>query len=311
VSTLSFETEDGQVFAVPGTVYSSIALSGEFTSNFVAEAGAGEFGTWGDVNITFESQASSGAYVYDGHVESMRIGENKNDSSIDMSNFAFSGNVIMSKFDFPVGDVSLTLDYVTFDKDGAAPFFVGPVAFETSSTVVDGKVGSHSKIDVSISDLPGLGQLGLSTRFALSEVDAVELNHFVASVRSAQSNNGTYDIMSEIEGDLLNLLSAGADLNIERLDIALPQGTIKSEMNFKLKERDKSDPAWASMLLALEADAKFEIPAALADMAMMMSPQAGMVESFLIRNGAIYELEAAYKKGLLTVNGVPMALPIN
>ena len=100
------------------------------------------------------------------------------------------------------------------------------------------------------------------------------------------------------------------ELHIERLDIALPQGTIKSAINFKLSENDNSDLLWTSMLLALEADAKFEIPAAIADMAMMMSPQAGAVESFLTKNGDIYELEAAYKKGLLTVNGVPLALPI-
>ena len=159
-------------------------------------------------------------------------------------------------------------------------------------------------------DVPGLGHLGLDTRFTLRNIDAAELNQFVASARSAQANSTSYDIMSAIEKDVLELLAAGADLHVERLDIALPQGTIKSEMNVRFLENDSSDLVWASLLLSLEADLKLEVPELIANMAMVLSPQAGMVESLLVKNGDVYELEAEYKKGLLTVNGVPMALPI-
>ena len=162
-----------------------------------------------------------------------------------------------------------------------------------------------------VGDLPGLGHIGLDTRFTLGNLDGAALQALVNRVRSTQSNGDATALMAAIEKEALDLLAGGADLHIERLDIALPQGTIKSVMNFKFLENDNRDRVWTSVLLALEADAKFEIPAAIADMAMMMSPQAGAVESFLVKKGDIYELEAAYKKGLLTVNGVPMALPIN
>ncbi len=306
VSTLSFETEDGQVFVVPGTVYSSIALTGDLTSNFVAEAGNGNYATWGDVDITFESKASSGAYAYDGQVDSMQIA----DTGPSLSNLAFSGDFVLSEFDFAVGDMALTLDHVTFDSEGDAPFSLGPLVLESSTSINEGRLDSVSELNMIVGDLPGLGHIGLDARFTLGNLDGAALQQLINRVRNTQSNGDVTVLIAAIEKEALGLLAAGADLQIERLDIALPQGTIKSVLNFRLSETDGSDLVWTSMLLSLEADAKFEIPEAIADMAMLMSPEAGAVESFLIKNGDIYELEAAYKKGLLTVNGVPLVLPI-
>jgi len=90
----------------------------------------------------------------------------------------------------------------------------------------------------------------------------------------------------------------------------VPLGTIKSAVNITVFENNSADLVWASLLLSLEAAAQFEIPAAIADMAMMMMPQAGIIEGFLKKNGDVYELEAAYKKGLLTVNGIPLPIPV-
>ena len=306
ISTLSLESSEGEVFILPGAVNSSIALNGDVTSNYRTEAGSGEIGTWGDVDITFESRASQGLYAYNGRIESVQLA----DAAAELSKLSFSGNVAMSKYDFGVGDISLTVDKLSLDTGGTEPFSIGPVVFETSSTVIDDKVHSASKINMVADDVPGLGHLGLDTRFTLRNIDAAELNQFVASARSAQANSTSYDIMSAIEKDVLELLAAGADLHVERLDIALPQGTIKSEMNVRFLENDSSDLVWASLLLSLEADLKLEVPELIANMAMVLSPQAGMVESLLVKNGDVYELEAEYKKGLLTVNGVPMALPI-
>ena len=306
VSTLSFETDDGEVFMVPGTVYSSIAMTGDLASNYIAAAGSGDLGTWGDVNISFDSMASSGAYAYDGQIDSVHLA----DTGTGLSNLAFSGDLAMSEFGLAVGDMALTLDHVSFDSGGNAPFSIGPLALEANTSINEGRLESVSELNMIVGDLPGLGHIGLDTRFTLGNLDGVALQALVNRIRRMQSNGDATALMAAIEKESLDLLAAGADLHIERLDIALPQGTIKSVMNFKINETDNSDLLWTSVLLALEADAKLEIPAAIADMAMMMSPQAGAVESFLIKNGDIYELEAAYKKGLLTVNGVPMALPI-
>ena len=306
VSTLSFETEDGEVFAVPGMVYSSIALSGDLTSNYIAEADSNEIGAWGDIDISFESTVSSGAYAYDGNIESVQLADN----DIDLTRLAFNGDLAMSEFGFAVGDMALTLDLLAFDTGSAEAFSIGPLVFESSTSINDDKLDSVSELNMIVGDLPGLGHIGLDTRFTLGDVDGAALKQLVQSSRGLPSNSSPGELLESIEEELLGFLAAGADLHFERLDIALPQGTIKSEMNFTFLENDDSDLVWSSLLLSLEADAKFEVPQLIADMAILMSPQAGLVESFLVKNGDVYELAAAYKKGLLTVNGVPMALPI-
>jgi len=50
----------------------------------------------------------------------------------------------------------------------------------------------------------------------------------------------------------------------------------------------------------------------LVELAVALNPQANAIigMGFLRRNGAFYEMQAAYKKGLLTVNGAPMPVPL-
>lgn len=232
------------------------------------------------------------------------------DAGPELSNLEFSGDLAMSEFGYSVGDMSLTLDYIMFDASGTAPFSIGPVIFETSSAINAAKLASTSKLNMIVGDLPGLGHVGLDTQFSLDNVDGAALQRLLAGVQQAQAGSSSDDIASAIEAEVLGLFAAGADLQIERLDIALPQGTIKSVMNLTFLENDNASPTWSTQALALEADAKVEVPEVIANMAMLMSPQAGMVESFLIRNGDVYELEAVYKRGLLTINGAPFALPI-
>lgn len=304
VSMLSLEMPDGTIVELPGTVYSSLNLAGDFESTFKAAAEEQDIATWGDINIRFASTASTGAYAYDGHVEALQFVQ-INDR-FELSNFSFSGDLEMSDFGFAVGDMKLALDTLFVVESGSLPVSVGPILFDTHTSANNGRLDSESELSLAIDGIPGIGQFGIDTRLALGRVDGVALRRLVGALQSSQSGAS----MPAVEEQLLDVIAAGADLHIERLDIALPQGTIKSEMNIHFLERDRATFGWTSMLLALEADAKFEIPELIADMAMMMSPQAGIVEGFLIKNGDVYELEAAYKKGLLTVNGVPVPLPI-
>lgn len=304
VSTLSVEMPDGTIVELPGKAYSSLSLAGDLESTFKAEAGSQEIVSWGDINIKFASTAATGAYAYDGHVEDLQFAQNND--QFELSNFSFSGDLEMSELGFAVGDMKLALDTFSVVEAGSLPVSVGPVLFDTHSSVNDGRLDSESELLLTIDGVPGVGLFSIDTKLALGGVDGAALRRLVEALQSSQSGA----TMPDVEEQLLDVIAAGADVRIERLNVALPQGTIKSVMNVHFLERDRSSFAWTSMLLALEADAKFEIPELIADMAMMMSPQAGMVEGFLIKNGAVYELEAAYKKGLLTVNGVPMPIPI-
>jgi hypothetical protein len=72
------------------------------------------------------------------------------------------------------------------------------------------------------------------------------------------------------------------------------------------------DFTWTAALLALDATLELSMPAQLVDYAISIDPQvnAAIGMGFLRKNGAVYEMNAAFKKGLLTVNDAPMPIPL-
>jgi uncharacterized protein YdgA (DUF945 family) len=114
------------------------------------------------------------------------------------------------------------------------------------------------------------------------------------------------------ESDVKKLLASGLELRIDQFDVTLPQGELTSKLDFKVGKEDPATFEWTSLLLSTEASASLSVPRGLVDMAMQMNPQVGMAISmgFLQQNGDVYEMEAAYKKGLLTINGAPMPIPM-
>ena len=86
----------------------------------------------------------------------------------------------------------------------------------------------------------------------------------------------------------------------------------KTKIDLKVAEDDPDTFEWTSLLLSTEGSANISIPAPLVDMALAMNPQAGAVVGmgFLLKNGDVYEMDAELKKGLLTINGAPIPIPL-
>lgn len=116
-----------------------------------------------------------------------------------------------------------------------------------------------------------------------------------------------------IEGDLQTLASSGAELRFDQLDITLPQGTVETKIVMDVAEMDASvDFSWPSVLLKMTASVDIKVPAELFDLARSMNPQAGslIAMGILQKDGDNYVMVAEYAKGLVTVNGAPMPIPI-
>ncbi len=66
------------------------------------------------------------------------------------------------------------------------------------------------------------------------------------------------------------------------------------------------------MLLGTEAAVDLSIPATLVDMMGQGNPQLAMAigGGYLLKNGDVYEMKARLEKGLLTVNGAPIPIPL-
>ena len=83
-------------------------------------------------------------------------------------------------------------------------------------------------------------------------------------------------------------------------------------MNVAIEESDPVGFIWSNALLDLRADADLSVSEEFVDFAMVMNPQAGAIVNMglLRKNGSVYEMRAEYAKGLLTVNGAPMPIPL-
>jgi hypothetical protein len=117
---------------------------------------------------------------------------------------------------------------------------------------------------------------------------------------------------STIEGDIKTLFASGFDMSFDRLDVTLPQGTISSKMLFSFDEKDAATFDWSSLLLGTEASIDLSIPEPVVQMIVQANPEAAMAigAGYLVLRGDAYEMKAELKKGLLTVNGAPIPIPL-
>jgi uncharacterized protein YdgA (DUF945 family) len=313
VSTLRLEYEGGEQVSIPGTIYSEVGLTGNLSSNYVLAGGSfdlhGETANWGDTDILVTTNPNSSHVDFRGSMKSLSLLSTMD--QVDIAAIEFSGNRRQTTFGFAVADIDIDVASVAVQSPGGAQAF-GPFSLH-SKTDVD---GDRLSIDTSLSlENTPFGMLGNSTVSVdaeLTDVDGVAAGNIADALRELQSSGSTDDFMFVVEDDLQRFLAAGFELNIDKLDISLPQGPITSKIHITLDESGSADFAWTSALLALDATIELSVPAELIDLMASADPQVhgaiGM--GFLKKNGDVYEMEAAFQNGLLTVNGAPVPLPV-
>jgi len=89
-------------------------------------------------------------------------------------------------------------------------------------------------------------------------------------------------------------------------------GTPPGNQVFEFGEEDPATFDWTSLLLSTEASVDLSIPEAIVEILVQAEPNITMAigGGYLVKRGDAYELEAQLKKGLLTVNGAPIPLPL-
>ena len=89
-------------------------------------------------------------------------------------------------------------------------------------------------------------------------------------------------------------------------------GTVEMKMTLEVPESDRATFEWTSLLLGVEATFDIIVPEELVQLATSMNPQAGALVGmgYLKKDGDVYIMDADFKKGLLTVNGAPIPIPM-
>jgi uncharacterized protein YdgA (DUF945 family) len=311
VSTLAVEFADGSVADLPGTIYSNVALNGMLTSNLVLPAGsASEDGNtldWGDVDIVLTASPQDGTIAVEGSVASIRAAYSGGETTR-VDRLAFSGRQRPGPFGFPVGEMRARVDSLVATT-GADTTTLGATAFDARLDAEGRGVsaGSTLRIDGIDSDFRAAG---LVFDGRVRNLDGVALG---ALWRHVRERAGAGDVFDEQQRALqMQVLAAGFALDIDQLDLELPQGPFRSSLHAVLGKTDAANVSLAALLLALEARFELSMAEELADLATTMNTQAGaaIALGYLKKEGDAYTMLAELSKGRLTINGAPMQLPL-
>jgi uncharacterized protein YdgA (DUF945 family) len=312
VSTLAIETPDGEIVDLPGEIYSKVGLAGELHSNYVLGPGSRTEGdttaSWGSTDIDVKTDPKSGEAAFRGRIGDISI--DMASEGVSIGGITFEGEQQPTEFGFSTGDIEFEVnDFVV-----TAPGAPGQMSMAVKAdTRLDGDdVGVAATMNMTMGDLPQLGDMSLDMDLSLDGADAEALGRIQQAADSmGPSGQDPMALYGAIEGDLKQLFASGFELNFNRFDIAVPQGTVTSKMLFSFAESDAASFEWTSLLLNTEASIDISVPEAIMQMAASANPNVGMAigGGYLVKDGDAYVLKAEMKKGLLTVNGAPIPLP--
>jgi len=314
VSTLSVEFADGEKIDIPGTIFSNIGLGGELESSYVLEAGSreqnGATARWGPTEVNITTNPSSGAVAFAGSVGALSFTDEKDSLAVD--ELVFSGNQAPTKFGFAIGDLKLELDTLSMSTGGVQGGGLKRLSIDGKTSLDDDRLDGRTLLEMESQAIPQLGEFSVVADISLERADAEAIGALQKTLEAQAASPDPAQMFAVVEDDLKRLLASGIEMRFDQFDITLPMGTVKTKLDISVAEEDAATFEWTSLLLGTEASADISVPEALIDMATQMNPQAGAVVAmgFLQKNGDIYEMKAEYKKGLLTINGAPMPIPL-
>lgn len=313
VSTLSVEFPGGSIVPLPGTIYSKVSLAGTLQSRLVVDAGdSDENGVhvdWGDIEIELSAGLRDGGVRYSGTVAGAGANVGSSGEAARFATLRFEGTRRRGTHGVAVGELRLEMTSLSAsgEGDGAA---VGRLTVDTAIDDADTRLNGHARIG--IGDIAtGSGPASLDAVIRVEGVDAPALGALTRELKLAMADP---ENSAAIDGSAAQaLLAAGFELHVERLDIGLPQGSIRSTLDAALSATDASRFSWTALLLALDAEINVSADAELVDLAVDANPQVGAAVAlgYLKRQGDAYELRASVMNGRLLINGAPMQLPLD
>lgn len=314
VSTLTIEYGSGETFDVPGIIYSTVSLGGDLDSHYILDAGSlfiddGEV-TWQPIELNIAASAKTGRVEFSGDIGAMTFGNDQQIVSID--GLTFSGQQTNTQYGFNVGDVDLKMGAMIINAGGVAVGGMQGMAMTASSSVDDGVTAADLRLEMNGQTIPGFGDLSVIADIAFDGIDAAALGAVTGRLESLGTASDPGQLMMSGQEEFKDLVAAGFAVRVNQFDVALPMGTVETTMSFVLPESDRATFEWTSLLLNLVASIDIRVPEALIQVATSMTPQVGTMIGlgYLKKNGDVYELDADLKKGLLTINGAPVPVPL-
>jgi uncharacterized protein YdgA (DUF945 family) len=315
VSTLSVELAPGEIITLPGAIYSKVGLGGGLDSRYILEAGARNVDdgvvTWEATAIQVASDPATGKMTFDGNVGAMTFGNDQQVVAIDK--LTFTGQRAATQYGFHVGNVDMRMGPMKISAGGMDAGGLQGLTVKASTALNGDQAEGAARFEINGESVPGFGEISVIADLAFSGFDAVALG--VATERLDELGNAANPAMALMaaEDEFKDLVAAGLTFNVSQFDVALPMGTVEMKMTMDIPALERAGFEWSSLLLKAQASLYVTVPEALVQLATSMNPQAGALVGlgYLKKEGAVYIMDADMKKGLLTINGAPMPIPMS
>ena len=313
VSTMFIEFTDGQTVPVPGTIYSTIGLTGILSANYIVEPGTleadGSTARWGDTSIELSTDQKAESFVFDGTIDLLDVSDAGD--TLRLGRTAFSGVQRPGRFGISIGDFEMATESVAVEEAGIETYRLGPVMISGTSDIDGERVDGEFRMSIDALAVPGYGESGFDIAIRFNDLDGASLGNMVRKLEATGDEASPQELQLLLQDDLEGLVAAGFELHVDQFDFDLPQGPVSLKMRFTVEESDSADFDLSSLLMTLDAEADLVAGAGFVDHAMAMNPDAGAIVGmgYLRKNGDVYEMRAEYAKGLLTINGAPMPIP--
>jgi len=314
VSTLSVEFGPGETIALPGTIYSKVGLGGGLESRYIVDAGArtvddGEV-TWEPIAIDVTTDPRTGRLLFDGKVGAMTFGNDQQVVAID--GLSIKGQQTETEYGFHVGDVDLSMGTMKISAGGIDAGGMQGLTVKGASSVNAGKAEGAGRLEISGQQIPGFGDMSVIADLTVGGLDAEALGAVSEKFRELSGQPDPALALADAEGPLKGLVAAGFNMRMDQFDVGLPMGTVEMKMTIDVPESDRATFEWSSLLLQAESSLYISVPEALVQFAASMDPQVGAIVGlgYLKKEGAVYIMDADMKKGLLTINGAPIPIPL-
>jgi uncharacterized protein YdgA (DUF945 family) len=306
ISTLRVEMPDGRIVDVPGVVNSTIGITGSMRSEYRLPAGAVEEGSgylrWGDGRIEIRTRPSDNRFAFD-----TELGSVEGSAPLRLAGLTLQGEQTPSPYGFWVGHVNGTVESFSAGGDD-----IGPLELSMGARIVDEELKVDFAADV-VTNSGIVGEARTVLDLSLAGINprafGSVLRRYQALVADAAPRE---TVRAVLEPELRRLVAGGMSLDVAHLDIELPEGRLDSTFDVDIEARDTADEPWSAVLLATRASGSIRMTETLVDMLIAMNPQAGAVVGmgYLKQDGDAFVTEIEYARGILTINGAPMAIPL-
>ncbi len=314
VSTLTLDSGTTAPIEIPGVIYSKLGLSGALDSRYILKAGSmalddGEV-SWQETTVRVSSNADAGDLKYDADIGAMTFGNDQQIVSID--GLTLVGQQTRTSYGFHVGDIDMTLGTVAIEVAGLSTTRLQGLHVKGASSVEGSLAAASVHFEMIDQVVPGFGGTSIVADLSFSGIDAAALGAASTRLSELRTAPDSGQILMASQEELKDLFAAGMGVTVDSLNIDLPMGTVEAKMTITVAQAERTTFEWPSLLRNTSASLDITIPEALVQLATSMNPQAGAVIAMglLTKEGDVYEMDADLEKGLLTINGAPIPIPL-